>query len=101
MLPPEPFDPPQQRRRLDPSPRARLHHRGLERPVPATVPLPKVEPRLEHPAAAAHSAAPIACPSATAASPAPSDTAMFAHSTRASPPSPARWDSSIQVENVV
>src|SRR6185312_560895 len=99
---PEPLDPPQKRRRPNPVPRAGVHHRDIEGSIAAPVALAEVEPQLQRPTPRlAHSSRPIQCPKATAASPATSDSAMFAHSTRASPPSPARCDSSIQVENVV
>ncbi len=97
----EALDRAQQRRRRHSVAGAGGHHGGVERAVPVAVALAEVEAQLQHLAAAGHSAAPIAWPIATAASPASREIAMFAQSTRASPPSPARWDSSIQVENVV
>ena len=49
------------------------HHGGVERAVPTAVALAEVEAHLQHLAGAGHSAAPIAWPIATAASPATRD----------------------------
>ena len=85
--------------------RAGVDHRDVERPaVSVPVALAEVEAQLQARAARASprsQQSPDPVPERHRGRGGEADTAMFAHSTRASPPSPARWDSSIQVENVV
>ena len=74
-----------------------------EEAAPVAVVLAEVEAKLERilARAGAHSSPPIQWPNATAARPARSERLMFSQSARASPTSPSRWDSNIQVEKVV
>ncbi len=95
----EPFRPPQQRRRRQLRPLEQLQRRVGQGPVAVAIPLAEVERQGQR--LAPHSKPPSQCPRATAARPAASEPPRLSHIARASPSSPSRCDSNIQVEKVV